>query len=283
MQMLLSLDKEKTSSSGTIWKKNCFFGDQKGDFTINKAKFSENTLVYCNQGTISTLKVEDYAIYNDYVILSQLILANNCPDLDNYRMKENEVILYVPLYNTENGYFRGVKKWLAYTIIRGDPHETFLSYGYDKERTKVLYSSYKNPLPNIFQGAATKKHPKMLIEDRLAEGFPRYYFSSLPPQTDGNVHLHPIESSYEDFSNYSVKSHTFYPQHLDSRFPEEREATREIVSNYLKHIAEISNSNLRRKANSLMAKGEVKIDPDVDFSCISEIYPQNQTKCKLGY
>ena len=96
----------------------------------------------------------------------------------------------------------------------------------------------------------------MLIEDRLAEGFPRYYFSSLPPQTDGNVHLHPIESSYEDFGNYSVKSHTFYPQHLDSRFPEEREATREIVSNYLKHIAEISNSNLRRKANSLMAKGE---------------------------
>ena len=44
--MLLSLDKEKTNSSETIWKKNCFFGDQKGDFTINKAKFSKNTLVY---------------------------------------------------------------------------------------------------------------------------------------------------------------------------------------------------------------------------------------------
>ena len=40
---------------------------------------------------------------------------------------------------------------------------------------------------------------------------------------------------------------------------------------------------MRRKANSLMAKGEVKIDPDVDFSCTSEIYPQNQTKFKLGY
>ena len=104
--------------------------------------------------------MEDYAIYNDYVILSQLILANNCPDLDNYRLKENEVILFVPLYDTENGYFRGVKKWLAYTLIWGDPDETFLSYGYDKERSKVLYSSYKNPLPNIFQGTASKKHPK---------------------------------------------------------------------------------------------------------------------------
>ena len=51
---------------------------------------------------ISTLKAGDYAIYLDYVILGQLILANNCP-----------------LYNTKNGYFRGVKKWLAYIMIRG--------------------------------------------------------------------------------------------------------------------------------------------------------------------
>ena len=66
--------------------------------------------MHCNQGTISTLKAGHYAIYIDYVITGQLILANNCPDLDNYRLKENEVILYVSLYNTENGYFRGVKK-----------------------------------------------------------------------------------------------------------------------------------------------------------------------------
>ena len=32
-----------------------------------------------------------------------------------------------------------------------------------------------------------------------------------------------------------------------------------------------------------MAKGEVKIDPDVEFSWIGEIQPQNQTKFKLGY
>ena len=72
-------------------------------------------------------------------------------------------------------------------------------------------------------------------------------------------------------------------QHLDSRFLEEREAAGEIVSNYLKHVAEISNSNLIRNKNSLMAKGEVKIDPDVEFSWIGKIYPQNQTVFKLGY
>ena len=97
-----------------------------------------------------------------------MILANN---LHNYHLKENEVILYSPLYNTENGYFRGVKKWLSYIMIQGNPDETFLSYGYNEERSKVLNASYKHPLPNIFQGTAFKKHAKMLTEERTAEDF----------------------------------------------------------------------------------------------------------------
>ena len=43
--------------------KKCFFGGKKGDFTIKKANFPKNTLVYWNQVTISTLKAEDYAVY----------------------------------------------------------------------------------------------------------------------------------------------------------------------------------------------------------------------------
>ena len=91
--------------------KKRFFGDQKSDFTIKKTKFPESTLVYCNQSTISTLKAGDYAIYLDYIILGQIILASNCPDLNNYTFKENEVIIYVPLYNTETGQVRGINKW----------------------------------------------------------------------------------------------------------------------------------------------------------------------------
>ena len=111
MQMMLSLNKDDTSNNyEKIWKKNRFFGDEKENFTINKANFPENTSLYWNQGTITTLKVGGYAIYMDYAILGQVILARFCPDLDNYCLKENEVILYVPLYNTKNGYFKGVKK-----------------------------------------------------------------------------------------------------------------------------------------------------------------------------
>ena len=45
----------------------------------------------------------------------------------------------------------------------------------------------------------------------------------------------------------------------------------------------MSNSNLIRNANSLMTKNEAKIDTEVEFSWVSDVHPQNQTKFKLGY
>ena len=124
MQIMLSIFKNESLNTEEGLKKNSFLEDQKGDFTIEKPNFLENTLIYCNQSTISTFKARDYAIYLVYVILGQIIPASNSqPDLDNYVSKESEVILYVPLYKTETGHFRGVKKVLVFIIIRGDPDE----------------------------------------------------------------------------------------------------------------------------------------------------------------
>ena len=73
--------------------KKGFFGDQKGDLTIKKPSFPENTQVYCNEGTISNLKTGNYKIYLDSAVLTQIIPANNSPpDLDNYFLNDNEVI-----------------------------------------------------------------------------------------------------------------------------------------------------------------------------------------------
>ena len=91
-------------------KKPGFFGDQKGELTIKKPNFLKNTLVYCNQVTTLPLKAGDYAIYLDYVILRQIILEDiSPPDLDNYVLKENEVILHVPLYTLELGILEVLK------------------------------------------------------------------------------------------------------------------------------------------------------------------------------
>ena len=111
MQMMLSLDKSDSSNSEKFWKEHVFFGNQKSDFTITKVNFPENTSVYCNQGTILTLKAGEYAIYLDHVILGQVIAANiSPPNLDKNVLKENGVILHVPLNNTKTGHSRGVKK-----------------------------------------------------------------------------------------------------------------------------------------------------------------------------
>ena len=45
----------------------------------------------------------------------------------------------------------------------------------------------------------------------------------------------------------------------------------------------MSNSNLMQNANSLMAKNEAKIDTKIEFSWVSDVHQQNQTKFKLGY
>lgn len=113
MQMMLSVKDGKTDSAATekIWKSSGFFGNQRTDLTIAKANFPDNTLVYLNNGSISAAKGGQTAIYLDYVILVQILPVINSPDsLDNYQDEDNEVLLYVPLYNKQNGLYRGLKK-----------------------------------------------------------------------------------------------------------------------------------------------------------------------------
>ena len=121
MQTMLSLrdDKGDSSSAKKMWKSDGFFGDQKTDLTIIKANFPENTLVYVNNGSIFAVKGGQTAVYLDYVILAQILPVMNFPDnLDNYQYEDNEVLLYVPLYNPQNGLYRGIKKSLANIVLR---------------------------------------------------------------------------------------------------------------------------------------------------------------------
>ena len=91
------------------------------------------------------------------------------PNIGSYEFQQNEVLLLIPLYNIENGYFKGLKKWLGYITIRGDPGEQFYSYGFDEEKSRILCASMKQPLPNIFQGTACKKHVPFLIDAKGSE------------------------------------------------------------------------------------------------------------------
>ena len=114
------------------------------------------------------------------------------------------------------------------------------------------FSNFKHPILNIFQGTAFKKHAKLLIEKKGTADSSNLFFILFSTTSRkekinnffNNVHLHPIDCVYEDFSDYSLMKKTFYPQHLDSTLPEDREAAKEIVFSNFKHMAEFSNSNL---------------------------------------
>ena len=170
-----------------------------------KANFPENTLVYINNGSVSVVKGGQTAIYLDCVILAQILPVINFPDnLENYQFEDNEVLLYVPLYNTQNGLYRGRKKSLANIVLRGDEFESFCWNGFDKEKSKTLYCINKQPLPNIFQSAAFKKHTLYLMDQRN-QGFSKM-FMFLPSTLDhkkelnqysNNVNLHQIDVSFD--------------------------------------------------------------------------------------
>ena len=99
----------------------------------------------------------------------------NCPpDIENYECGRYEVKLTMPDYDTTNGHLKGVKKWFGYFMVRDDEDELFLSYGYNEEKSMVLFSSFKQALPNIFQGTLFKKHNQMLLSGN--DDFSKLFF-----------------------------------------------------------------------------------------------------------
>ena len=130
-QIILSLQDIEPKDTENIWIESGFFGDQRPELTILKANFPENTLVYVNQGTVPLFKGGEKAIYQDFVIVGQIMPAANVDpniNLDNYEYKQNEVMLYVPVYNTSTGLYGGLTKKLAYITLRGDPKVLYLFF-----------------------------------------------------------------------------------------------------------------------------------------------------------
>ena len=153
----------------------------------------------------------------------------------------------------------------------------------------------KQPLSNIFQGTAFKKHVLFLIESKGTECSSKLFFF-LPSTTDrkekinrwvNNVNLHPINCLYDDFKNYAPQSFEIQKkgiqsQDLDFHIQAVKSETRECILNFMKHAAELSNNNLVRNSNALMQSKDAKIDKE-DFNWINNSLTQAELKFKLRY
>ena len=230
------------------------------------------------------------AIYLEYAVLGQIMpVANPDPaiDFDKYEFKENECLLYVPLYNTENGLFRGLGKRLGYITLRGDKNETFYSYSFDNEKSKLLFCSFKQPIPNIFNCTSFKKHRHYLLNekatDRLASSLFMFLSSTLDRiekilQFKDSVNLHQIDAAYDDLKTLN-NDKDFNPAELD--FPT-RSSFLPLFYSYMKKVTETSNNNLVRNSNAFLASGG-KVDPTSKFEWVDSSLEETKEKCQMSY
>ena len=64
-------------------------------------------------------------------------------------LKENEVRMVRSKYNPETSEFLRLYETVGFVVARGSPEEVFFNYGYDKEKSKVLYFHYRRRIKTL--------------------------------------------------------------------------------------------------------------------------------------
>ena len=252
---LLVKPKDDKLSGEKIWKQDGFFKDVRAELNLEKVNIPENALLYINQGFLSTVKSGEIAMYLHNFVIGQLIVAANQPkDIANYTCLKNEVKLLSCVYDIESGDFKGIREQLAFIVLRGDSDETFLSYGFDKMKSKLLYSFSKQQIPDAFVSLAFKKHfGEIMNEKRDDSSSSLFYF--LPSVSDrkeeinqhkNNVSLFPIDITLDFIESFSAEKVSFRPDLLNTSDEKERKPQIEMLYGLFNHIAKVSNQNLER-------------------------------------
>ena len=216
----------------------------------------------------------------EFVKLAQILPMENSPpdiDLDKHKYKDSEVLIFTPLYNTQNGLYRSLTKKIGDTTLRGIANESFYSYDFDKQNLKFLFCTNKQPLPNIFQCTAFKKHSAFLMSQNQENSKFSKMFMRSPldrkediQQYSDNVNLHPVDFSYEQLKVLN-NNKDFDPSDLNNSAL--RKDIVKIFYTIMKEVAGVSNHNLIRNWNAYLSQGG-KIDPEVHFSWIDNSYQE---------
>ena len=245
-----------------VWQQDGYFGKVNPDYSCHKNDFPENCLVYINQAYL-TVKERDTMIYCDYIILAQIVVYRSfeAENIDEVIKDEKKLVnMYMPMYDNTTGKFLGVKECVGYIMIRNEEEETFLSYGYSSEHSSTLYCHSKQPIPNIFRGAAFNTHKlPTYLENRSQKSNVCFYLPSITDRKEAinkykdMFSLVPVTSSISDISAFSPEDYFFDPSHLD-QVGKNLECARETLYAYFKNFAKVSNSNLIQNVYALMKK-----------------------------
>ena len=261
--LIRSNDDDDKLSGEKVWNENGFFKDIRPELNLENVNMPENSLFYVNQAFISTVKNGDIAMYVQNFIIGQLIFAANQPkDISQHECLPNEVKLLSCVYDLETGEFKGVRLLLAYIILRGDEQEIFFSYGFDKSKSKVLFSYSKQQIPDAFISTSFKKHfNEIMNEKRNDNSSSLFYF--LPSISDrkesinqwkNNPSLVLIDFTIDFIQSFSCQNEKFRPDLLNSTDKKLRDPQVEMLYGVFKHMAQVSNQNLERNIAYLNLK-----------------------------
>ena len=150
---------------------------------MEKVNFPENSIFYVNQAYL-TIQKSKKLYYADYFLLGQMIEAMNPPsEIKNYKLKDREVKYLRPKYNPETGEFLCIYETIGFLVVRGDPFELFLNYGFDPEKSKILYSTFQRKIPSSFCGTMFNQHKQMIKSGEVDMNMSQLFFY-LPSITD---------------------------------------------------------------------------------------------------
>ena len=165
-------------------------------------------------------------IYCHYVILGQLIALKNPPEDLDAAIKNDKTNtltkMFVPIYDNTTGQFLGVKETLGYIMVRNEPEESFLTYGYSAEHSAILFCYSKQPMPNIFHSTAFNAHKRQTYADSRTQMSDVFFY--LPSITDrkesinkykDQVSLIPDSCNIQEVSKFAPEGYEFNPTHLD--------------------------------------------------------------------
>ena len=263
-QLLIRSNTSDEKLSGEkVWKENGFFKDIRPELNLEKVNMSENTLYYVNQAFLSTVKNSEIAMSIQNFIMGQLIFAANQPkDISEYVCQVNEVKLLSCVYDLETGDFKGIRLMLAYIVLRDDQEEIFFSYGYDKNKSKILYSYSKQQIPDAFISTAFKKHFNEIMNEKRDENSSTlfYFLPSISDRKEAinqwknNPSLVSIDFNIDFIESFSKQQEKFRPDLLNSIDSNLRDPQVDMLRNVFNHIAQVSNQNLERNIAYLNLK-----------------------------
>ena len=167
-------------------------------------------------------------------------------DIGSYELKDDKVKILRRRYDSISGEFLGIEYCVGLITVKND-EEQFFDYGYNKDNSKMLYSTKKLNTPSCFKETVFRVR-KMQYEGGafFEESFSKIFFYLLST-------VDRSEKIDKYLTSIHLKPYHLNPSSLGENFNPAIEFDRAAVVSYMKRVTEQSSQNLKRNADAFLS------------------------------